>query len=707
MLEATIISVIVATILGLIAISILHLIDAREQKGRKVKNEVNELGAGDVIDTKVEHRDLKVPSKERSSKKDASFTKRLIGYGVAAGGIFVLLASRIANMQLFNQSSYEKAANDNQFTTVNTPSARGSIRDRNGRTLVYSENHQAVVFEPDVSSDEDTMKKVSTVLGIPYGVVRNRALSTSSGAQSRRVIACKTRDRDVAFILEHKDAFPGVFIETRPERKYVYGALAGHVLGYTGYPTQEEVDASTSRQLYLDVVNGKSGIEKQYDSVLAGEAGQRDVRVDADGNIIEIKREVEAVKGNDLILTLDAHAQYVADNYLREKCLGKLASTGAVVCMDIETGGIVAMASFPTYDPNNFTGGIPEEVWNLYSKEESKSPMLNRAISSGYAPGSTMKAFSSMAGLNYGYATTSQYYYCKGEWDGFGTGDVQKCWNENGHGGLNLRQGIVYSCDVVFYEIAKQFYLHGPEGSNEVSATALQEYYNLFGLGSKMGIDLADEAEGRIPTPAWKAERWKNVPANAQWYAGDYSNMIIGQGDVLVTPLQLACAYGCVASGKLMKPHLVQEVRNSSGDAVLTTEPEVISEPNLNKSDLEFVREALRGMVRENTAVKKIFDEVGLDCAGKTGTAEHANEKPDALFVGFGPYDSPKYVCACVLQHGNDAQADASPIVAHVLKAAIDSQDNGSLEANSIAGYAGEALISGSDPGASLGSRSN
>lgn len=707
MLEATLISIIVATVLGLIAVSILRLIDSHEKKSKKVKKEVNELGAKEVFNAKQEQGDLRIEESESKKTSTGSLKKRLIGYGIGASGVFLLLITKIANMQLFNQSSYEKAANNNQFTTVNTPAARGSIFDRQGRTLVYSKNHQAIVFEPDVSYDNDTMKKVSTVLGIPFGVVRNRALSTSSGAQNRRVIASKTRDRDIAYILEHKDAFPGVFVETRAERKYVYGALGGHILGYTGYPTQEEVNSSTTRQLYLDVANGKSGLEQQYDSVLAGEPGQRDVRVDADGNVIEIKSEIEAVRGNDLVLTLDAHAQYVADNNLREKCIGKRASTGAVVCMDIETGGIIAMASFPTYDPNNFTGGIPEEIWNLYSKEESKSPMLNRAISSGYAPGSTMKAFSAMAGLNYGYTSTTQSYYCSGEWDGFGTGDIQNCWETSGHGGLNLREGIVFSCDVVFYEIAKQFYLHGPAGSNEISATALQEYYELFGLGQKSNIDLADETQGRVPTPEWKEQRWKNVPAQAQWYAGDYTNMIIGQGDVLVTPLQLACGYSCVASGKIMKPHLVKEVKNSSGESVLTIEPEVIAEPDVSKSNLEFVREALHGVVQENSVIRKAFNSAGVDGAGKTGTAEHANELPDALFVGYAPYENPKYVCSCVLQHGSDSQEDAAPIVAEVLKAAIESQDNNNLEVKTIEGYAGEQLITGEDEGASLGSRSN
>ena len=707
MLLALIIAIITAIALGLIGISVLKVIDAKSDENVKLKKDVSQVGASEVIRTGRDSENVSVSNNNSTQNVGEKLNKRIIGLGVATAGIFAMLAAKLASMQLFNQTTYEKAANDNQFKTVNTPAARGLVSDRLGRTLAYSENVQAVVAEKDVSDDTDVMRRLSAILGIPFGIVRKRILDSTSGAQSRRVVSDEASERDIAWVLEHKDGLPGVFVESRAVRKYPYGALAAHVLGYTGYPTEEEVANSTDNSLSLDVANGKSGLEQQYNSLLSGDAGQREVRVDADGNIVEVRHEIEAVRGSDLQLTIDAHAQYVADNTLREKCLGGTSSTGAVVCMEIATGGIVAMSSFPTFDPNQFTGGIPEEIWNLYSKEESRSPMLNRAISSGYAPGSTMKPFSTMAALNYGVATQDSSYYCSGSWDGFGSADVQKCWLTTGHGSTSLHRGIVVSCDVVFYEIAKQFYLHSSAGSGDMSDTALQDYYSLFNLGKKSGIDLSDETAGRIPTPEWKKERWRNVPSEGTWKGGDYTNMIIGQGDVLATPIQLACAYSTIATGKTMKPHLVSEIKNSAGNTVIKNDPKVLIQPNLNESDRQFVREALHSMVTEDTSISKVCEEAGIDVAGKTGTAEHANEQPDTLFVGFAPYDDPKYVCSVVLQHSEESTTDAAPVVVQVLKAAIEGEGNASAEVGTIAGYAGESLKSGVSIGSSLGSRGN
>ena len=707
MLQALLIAIITAVILALVVVCVLKVIDSRQKNATSVKKDVREVGAKQVISTEKKVDDIELKNENKDKVATERLSKRIVGFGAVAGGVFALLLGKLASMQLFNQDSYERAANENQYRVVNTPASRGVISDRNNRTLAYSENVSAVVAEKDVSDDSDVMRRLSAVLGIPFGIVRKRILDSTAGAQSRRVVSDKASNRDIAWVLEHKDRLPGVFVENRTVRKYTYGALAAHVLGYTGYPTEEEVASSEDHSLSLDVSNGKSGIEKQYNSLLSGDAGQRTVRVDADGNIVEVKNEVAAVRGSDLQLTLDAHAQYIADSMLADKCHDGKASTGAVVCIEIETGGIVAMSSFPTYDPNHFTDGIPEEIWNLYSKEESRSPMLNRSISAGYAPGSTMKSMSAMAGLKYGLTSETAEYSCTGEWDGFGSGDVQKCWLLTGHGDINLHRGIVVSCDVVFYEIAKQFFLHGSAGSNDVSDTALQEYYELFNLGKKTGVDLSDEAGGRIPTPEWKKERWRNVPSQGNWVAGDYTNMIIGQGDVLVTPIQLACAYSTIATGKAMKPHLVKAIKNSEGDTVVETQLETLVQPDLNEENLHFVQDALHDMVQSDKNVKGVCDDLGIDVAGKTGTAEHANEIPDTLFVGYAPYDEPKYVCACVLQHGNSATLDSAPIVCNVLNAAIKGEGDATLEVGSIAGYAGEELISGANPGASLGARGN
>lgn len=701
LLEAILISILVAVALSLIAIFVLKILDTRDSSKNTVKRDVAQLGAHDYMSSRTKGNSS--VGESHSEDASSSISKRIAGFGVTVLAIFGVLGTKLASLQIADNKKYVDAAKDNQFKTVKIPAARGKILDRNGKVLVHSDSIQVVVAEKDVAEDTDVLKRLSAVLGIPVGILRLRCLDTESGAQSRRVLCSHPRNRDIAFILEHKDAFPGVFVETRFERVYNYGALGAHALGYTGSPTEEQVKNSKDSNISLEDTIGMSGIEAQYDSLLRGEAGSREVMVDADGNIVESKDEIEPMRGSDLELTLDAHAQYVADHDLYTTIIeNESASTGAVVCMDLETGGIVAMASYPTYDPNSFISGIPQETWDLYSKEESRSPMLNRCISSTYAPGSTMKAFSAMAALEYGFSSSDASYYCTGSWDGWDTGLIQKCWQTKGHGQINLHDGIVVSCDVVFYEIAKAFFENGPAGTNKVSETAYQDYVKQFNLGKRSQIDLSDEVEGVIPTPEWKAERWRNVPTEASFVAGDYSNMTIGQGYVLLSPIQLAVGYCGVATGKLLKPHLLKEVKNANGGTALSTETEEVAPLSINESHRDFVCTALHDMVSNSKVISKLATNAGIDVAGKTGSAEHANELPDALFVGYAPFDKPKYVCACVMQHGNSGEQVASKLVVDVLQAALESDGNPDLEVGRVAGYAGEKLIDGKSEGESV-----
>ena len=441
-------------------------------------------------------------------------------------------------------------------------------------------------------------------------------------------------------------------------------------------------------------------MELQYDNILSGDQGQRQLVVDAQGNTVDVISETSPVKGFDLHLTIDAHAQYVADMALAQLIApsGDIGTgkgvAGAVVAMDMKDGGVLAMASYPTFDPTYFTNGIPQEIWDLYNTDESNAPMINRVVNGQYAAASTFKAFTSMAGLQYGFANYDTTWNCTGSWDGFGSGDIQKCWNTKGHGTLDLHGGIVNSCDVVFYEIAKAFFDHGPEGTGELSDTALQDYIKQYRFGSTTGIDLADESIGRIPTPEWKAEHWKNVPSEAIWVGGDYSNMIIGQGDVLITPLQLAVAYGGIATGKIVKPHLMKEVKNNTGDSVVESDVEVVSEPDVNQEHLKYVCDSLHDMVSQSKAASEAFYEAGIDPAlvsGKSGTAEHADRIPDAWFVTFGPYEDPRYVVVCVIEQGDGGADNAAPVAAKVMSALLgtDGKDD---EVGHISGSSGRSV---------------
>lgn len=645
--------------------------------------------------------DVKVSASDEASKAPDAFTKRFIALGVLAVGVFGSLLARIWTLQVKSGQGYVKEAEDNLLTSVSTPAPRGCIYDARGRELVGNETNQTVLADPTVADDADTVLRLSAVLGIPAPVVRQRIQDASTGAQSQRVVADRVRLRDIAFISEHPDAYPGISVQARTVREYPYGALASHVLGYTGTPTDDELlQVSSGRKVESTDAVGKSGIERQYDSVLSGDQGERRMMVDAKGDVVAVVGETLPKKGSDITLTIDAYAQGVADQVLADQIapLGDIGTgagvAGAVVAMNVKDGDIPVMASYPTFDPSYFTNGIPQDIWDLYNTEESNAPMVNRAVNGQYAPASTFKAFTSLAGLLYGFADYESEWECGGKWDGFGSGDVQKCWLHSGHGIMNLHDGIVNSCDVVFYEIAKAFYDHGPDGSGEISETALQDYIKNYHFGNPTGIDLPDESTGRIPTPEWKAEQWRNVPSEAAWRGGDYTNMIIGQGDVLITPLQLVVAYGAIATGKLLVPHLMKQVRNGDGEVVYEAQTEVAGEPDVNQEHLEFVRESLHDMILESHDAGPSFFSRGLDAAGKSGTSEHTDRQDDAWFVAYAPYDDPKYVVACVIEEGGGGAEVAGPIVAKVLAALFkgESEDPASLEVPKVPGSSGKSV---------------
>ncbi len=642
-------------------------------------------------------------------KPGDSLSRRFAVLGGLSVVVFGVLTARLWSVQVMSSDEYVSEAEKNLFTTVSTPAPRGCIYDTAGRALVINKASQTVLADADTLDDNDVMRRLSAILGIPASIVRQRINDTSAGAQNRRVVASDVRLRDIAFIAEHADAFSGVFTETRTQREYPYGALAAHVVGYTGSPTESMLEETVEGRVIesTDTV-GLAGLESYYDALLSGDRGERKVTVDASGNVINVVSETAPTKGNDIYLALSASAQYVADEALAnliapDGVIGEgKGVAGAIIGLDVRDGSVIVMSSYPTFDPTNFTGSISQNIWELYASDAAYAPLNNRVVNGQYAAASTYKAFTAMAGLDYGIAIPDETYWtCGGSWDGFGSGTVQYCWDHDGHGTLNLYEGIVHSCDVVFYEIAKKFYNLGPEGSGELSETALQDYLTKFNFGAETGIDLEAESVGRIPTPEWKAEQWRNVPSEAQWRGGDYTNMIIGQGDVLVTPLQLAVAYGGIATGRLMRPHLLKEVRNAQGEVVLTVEPEVLSTLDVDQDHLEYVRSALRGVVTSNDEVSAAFNAQGVTPAGKSGTAEHSDTEDDAWYVAYAPYDDPKYVVACIIEQGGGGAAVAAPLVAQVLGEIMrfDGGDQGKV--NRVAGSTGQSIDMGYSSGSS------
>ena len=701
MVLAIVLGVLAAVVVALVVVAVLTMranADSHVSQSKKKVSAIDSVGVSSTLpgaNGGVRATHVKT---DRTDAGDipANIKTRFAVAGGFAAVVFGLLGVKAFQTQVLKGQSFTSQSDENSYATVSTPAPRGYICDCGGAVLVRNRSSLTVLADADVSDDADVIARLSAVLGVPRNILRQRIDDTSLGVQSQRIVASDARMRDLAFITEHADAFSGVSVETRTVRDYPYGALASHVLGYVGTVSEEELDSvPTGRDIESGDNVGKSGIESYYDSLLAGEHGQRKVLTDAEGNVREVISETQPSKGSDVYLTIAAPVQYVADQALASLVApGGDIGTGtgvaaSCVVMDVRDGSILALANYPTYNPENFIGGISEEIWNLYNTEESHYPLLNRAIAGTYPAASTYKAFTGLAGLVYGFADDDATWDCGGTWDGFGSGDWQDCWLLSGHGTLDLRGGIVNSCDVVFYEIAKSFFYAGKTQGGTISDTAMQEVIAKYRYGEKTGIDLDGEAAGRIPTPKWKAEYFQDAPEEAQWRGGDMTNMVIGQGYVLVTPIQQVAAYAAIATGKLMRPHLLKEVRNSQGDVVVSFEPEVVTEPDVDPKFLAYIRDALHGVAQENSTYAQCFAEYGVDAACKTGTAEVAGQQDYGWMCAYAPYDNPRYAVACVCEQGGGGGSSVGDLSAELLAAALSYEAGELAEVGAVAASSG------------------
>ena len=592
-------------------------------------------------------------------------------FGVLVVAVLGVLAIKNWSLQVLGNSQYAEQARSNMTATASIAARRGRVLDRKGRELITNRVSRTVVADSTVLSNRKVVHRLSLTLGIPKQAIRARLMDATSGAQSDRVVASDVSMRNISYISENPTVFPGVSVETRTQRLYPYGTLAAHLLGYAGTISEDELSNQPEGTVYEsgDIV-GKAGAEAAFETVLQGTKGSKTYRVNSDGVAMEMLGEVAPDPGNDIRLTIDLDTQAAAEKALLDGFAIAVGTghpngtRGAIVAMDVKTGGILAMASGPTYDPNSFVGGISQDLWAQLNSETSGYPMTNRAIAGLYPAASTYKAFTGLAGLTYGLENDKTKYDCQGTWTGFGDEYPKKCWDLNGHGELDIYHAIADSCDVYFYEVAREFYRR-----QDQYPEALQDYLRSWGFGSLTGIEIGGEMAGRVPDAKWKQEYFWETPEAAQWVPGDLANMVIGQGDVLITPLQLVTAYSGIASGRLLKPHVLYEVMNKDGQVVI---PEKVKpsdfSPEVSPTNLKIMRDALRLAVTDG-GVSAVFSGFPVNMAAKSGTGETGSEQRDdyAWFVAYGPFEDPKYCCACVIEQGGGGSAIAGPPVREVM----------------------------------------
>jgi penicillin-binding protein 2 len=589
-------------------------------------------------------------------------------YGVLGLIVVLVLGAilvRLWSMQVLAGDEYVALAENNRVREISLEAPRGRILDRNGVELVTNRPTLAVSVASAAKDDEELLLRLSTVLDMPLEEIRERVASQKEEALRPRVVMIDTPDEVVAYLFEHQEEFTGVEVQVIAVREYPMGTLAAHLLGYAGEISEDQLKEPGFVDYSLGDQVGKAGAERQFESALQGDKGYRRIEVDASGRPRRIIEEVEPIAGSDVVLTIDAEVQKTTEKALADALVDAHkdkypnARAGAAVAVDIETGEVLAMASVPTYDPTLFLGGISTENWERLNAKDSEYPLTNRAIMALYPPASTHKAFTGLAGLEYGVTSEWRTYYCSGTWTEMGEQWPKRCWKRSGHGTISFHEGVTDSCDTVFYEIGYEFYKQGDE--------KLQKFQRDFGFGSKLGIDLPGEVAGRVPDAAWKAEFNEDYPEFRQWLPGDTVNLAIGQGDLLVTPLQVASAYAGIANhGTVMRPHILKEVLDSRGEPVLVAKREAAFEPEVSQTNLDIMRRALVSVTEDGTG-EDSFRNFAATVAGKTGTAEVAGKDDYAWFAAYAPADEPRYAIAVVIEQGGHGGAVAGPAARQML----------------------------------------
>lgn len=612
---------------------------------------------------------------------------RFATLGIIIIVVLLALLVRLWTMQILNGAVYAAQAENNRVREISIDAPRGEIYDRNGVALVTNRSALAVCVDPsdDVVRDfvvrmrdndsandptrteaADVFGEFASMVGVTPADVLAAISDVSQEALRPRVVAIDVPNEVVAQLLERRADFPWVVVEETSVREYPYGSLAAHVLGYTGSISQAEYEQSDEYAGYeLGDIVGKTGAERQFEGVLQGDKGWRRIEVNASGKSQGVVEEQEPRAGNDIQLTIDIEVQRVAEEQLADAIAEARrqgytnAKAGAAVVVDVTTGEVIAMASAPTFDPSAFLGGISTEEWAALTAKESEYPLNNRAIMAAYPPASTFKVVTAIAGMEAGITSENTTYNCTGRWTDMGTQWPKWCWKRTGHGTLTLRSGLKYSCDTVFYEIGYAFYKRKLE--------ELQAQARAFGLGSETGIDLPGEVDGRVPDAAWKKAFNENYPEYQMWLPGDTVNMAIGQGDMLATPLQMACVYAGIGNGgTVMKPHVLMAVLDSEGQPTRTVQPEVLHKTGVSDASLGVITRSLIDVTEQGTG-QGAFAGFGVSVAGKTGTAEVKGKDDYAWFCAYAPAEAPRYAVAVVVEQGGHGGSVTGPAARNIL----------------------------------------
>ncbi len=651
---------------------------------------------------------------------------RVVTLAVLIAAVFLVLGARLWYLQVLTGQDYTLAARATQHTNIKIPAQRGVVYDRDGKILANNVPGLNVTVIPDEIS-RTKVKELATVVGADTEAVLARYdAAKETGTQYSPILVKENAGRDaVTYISERTGEFGGVAVNDDWVRSYPEGRLASHILGYTGAVTQDELKQELFDGLLPDSIVGKSGVELSYEEALRGKPGQRTYNVDALGRIVPEGSRVDSMgrfvdengnpinvnpsqelpdhvtepePGNNLTLTIDVDLQKVVEKELdgaleRTREAGYEGRGGAVVAMDPRNGEILALASRPDFDPQLFVGGISggEELatYNHLVSNRSNDPFLNRAIVAGQPGASTFKIFTGIAGMASGVIDAYTIVNDTAVMNGTGcwmpssvsASPCYRSWRQNSpnyqflgdHGPQNFSEAITDSNDIFFYQVADWIW------NQTANKDWLPHYYQRWGFGRVTGIDLSGETEGRIPTEQGERELYEALHGTTEgafWSVGDWVNLAIGQGDLLVSPIQMARAYSALYNGgTLVTPHVGKEITDQNGNVVEKISPKPAGRVETNQYQIDTVIQGLRGVTKKDGTAGPVFEDSTLTVAGKSGTGElPAGKDYVNWFVGWveGQEEQPLVVVTMIEGGGafqEGSEMTAGPVVRHILEA--------------------------------------
>ena len=637
--------------------------------------------------------------------------------------LFAALVSRLWFLQVLAGERYAQLAESNRVRLVVLDAPRGQILAADGQPLVKNRPAQTIsahprelinlaTGKPKDAEAAQVLHNLSVILDMPEDDIITRLTSRKYSPFKPVPIKEDVSPEVIFHVSENQEHYQGVVAETLPVRTYPQGTLAAHMVGYLSEISEKQLQEPAYTDYRPGDLVGQSGLEKTYESDLRGTEGRRVLEVNARGTVLKVLSQKDPERGNDLVTNIDLHLQTQVESLLKDGILAsrnitrsdgrKLPSVaGSAVVLDPRTGAVKAMASYPTYDPSLFVGGISQKDYDALVSVDNELPIYNRAVQSAYPPGSVFKPISGSAYMAAGVIGPSTPVGCPSVWSLGGIAFHN--WNRYNEGNLTISSALKRSCDTFFYQAAYQEWLREQHrlDNGETADEILPKVARDFGLGRRLGIDLPVEATGHIPSREARKQYWEKhkdgycAKADAatdgsyakalytdlckyggNWRGGDAVNSSIGQGDVLTTPLQIASAYVAIANGgTLYRPHIGKEIRKPDGTVVRTIAPEVLDHLPDTPEQLAAIQKGVQEVVMDPRGTGHYaFTGFPLDqipVAGKTGTAEMKPKVPYAWFASYAPANDPKYVVVVSVEQGGGGSQTAAPIARRILEAAF------------------------------------